>query len=70
MTWEATMTGVAVLAVISILGIVSAVIGIAYVSLGIRRDDRRSVVGAPAALSRASRIARHATGAHGLSAPL
>jgi hypothetical protein len=63
------MTGVAVLAVISILGIVSAVFGIAYVSLGIRRDDRRSVLGAPATLGRASRIARHATGAHGLVAP-
>lgn len=60
------MAGVAVLAVISFLGIVTALIGLVYVSLGIRRDDRGHALGAPASLSRASRFARQATGAHGL----
>jgi hypothetical protein len=64
------MSGAAVLAVISIIGIVVAVTGIAYVSWGIHRDDRRAILGAPVALSRASRLARHATGAHGLNAQL
>ena len=64
------MSGAAVLAVISFLGIVAAVVSIAYVSWGIHRDDRRALLGAPLTLSRASRLARHATGAHGLSARL
>jgi hypothetical protein len=64
------MTGAAVLAVIALLGIAAAVIGIGYVSWGIHRDDRRAVLGAPLALSRASRLARHATGARGLSSRL
>ncbi len=62
------MSGAAVLAVISFLGIVATVTGIAYVSWGIHRDDRRAVLAAPTTLSRASRLARHATGAHGFSA--
>ena len=64
------MSGAAVLAVISFVGIVATAIGVAYVSWGIHRDDRRAVLGVPMALSRASRLARHATGAHGLSARL
>jgi hypothetical protein len=64
MTWEAIMTGVAVLAVISLLGIVAVVGWIGYVSLGIHREDRRGTGIAPVTLSRASRIARHSTGAH------
>jgi hypothetical protein len=70
MAREDTMTGAVVLAVISILGIVAAVTGIAYLSWGIHRDDRRAILGGRTALTRASRLARHATGAHGLSARL
>lgn len=69
------MTGAAVLAVISFLGIVTAALGVGYVSLGIRRDDRRGITGRaagqyPAGLSRASRVARQATGVRGFSARL
>jgi hypothetical protein len=62
------MAGAAVLAVISFLGIVVAVIWIAFVSLGIHRDDRRGALRIPVTRSRVSRIARQATGAHGFSA--
>ncbi|HEX6525040.1 MAG TPA: hypothetical protein VF070_34305 [Streptosporangiaceae bacterium] len=64
------MTGAAILAVIAFIGIVATVTGIAYVSWGIHRDDRRAILGGPGALSRASRLARHATGAHGLNVQL
>jgi hypothetical protein len=67
---EATMTGFAVLALISLAGIVVTVGWVIVVSLGIRRDDRGSVINASAAdLSglvpgRAARIARQTTGVH------
>jgi hypothetical protein len=67
MSWEATMTGVAVLAVISFIGIVITVAGVAYVSMGIRREDRCATLGAPTSrkgAGLASRLARQATGMH------
>jgi hypothetical protein len=61
---EASMAGVAVLAVISFLGIVATVTGILYISVGIQREDRRARRGGPARISRASQVARQATGFH------
>jgi hypothetical protein len=70
MAWEATMSGVALLAVISILGILAVITGIGYLSLGILRDDRSGVLGAPAHLSRSSRLARQVAGVHRFNAQL
>jgi hypothetical protein len=68
LTWEVTMTGVAALALISLFGIVSTVAWIAFVSMGIRREDRcreaRPGTLGKIAPGRASRLARHATGVH------
>jgi hypothetical protein len=70
MTSEATMSGVAVLALISLLGIVAALFAVVYVSHGIRRDDRQGVLGGPHTLTRSSRIARQTTGMHGFNVQL
>jgi hypothetical protein len=64
------MAGVAVIALISLLGIVAAFAGVIYISLGIRREDRQGVLGGPDTLTRASRIARRSTGVHGLNVQL
>jgi len=64
------MTGFAVFAVVSFIGIVAAIGWVLVVSVGIRRDDRGAVVNAsPAGLSgvvpgRVARIARQTTGVH------
>jgi hypothetical protein len=60
------MAGVAVLAVISFVGMVASVAWIVCVSLGIRREDRRSTVATLRGMApgRASRVARQATGCH------
>jgi hypothetical protein len=63
------MTYFTVLAVISFLGIVALVGWIGSVSLGIRREDRRSAHSTSVTLrgiapGRASRVARHSTGCH------
>ena len=62
------MTGAAVLAVIAFVGIVTTVLATAFIAWAIRRDDRRALRGLPAAQSRVSSFARHATGAHRISA--
>jgi hypothetical protein len=65
LTWEVTMAGVAALALISLFGIVSTVAWIAFVSMGIRREDRCRTRNTPSTLGAiASRLARHATGVH------
>jgi hypothetical protein len=69
LTWEVTMVGVAVFAVISLSGIITTIAWIAVVSMGIRREDRRHPRNVPGTLGgiapdRASRAARHATGVH------
>jgi hypothetical protein len=61
---EASMAGVAILAVISFLGIVAAFAAVVYISVGIKREDRRARRGGPARISRASQVARQATGFH------
>jgi hypothetical protein len=71
LTWEVIMAVVAVLAAISLLGILATIGWVGYVSMGIRREDRCAIHGAPGVLTgagrgRAARIARHATGAHGI----
>jgi len=61
------MAGVAILAVISFLGIVAAFAAVVYISVGIKREDRRGGRGGrggPARISRASQVARQATGFH------
>jgi len=58
------MAGVAVLAVISFLGILAALAAVGYISVGIKREDRRVRRGGPAGISRASQVARQATGCH------
>jgi hypothetical protein len=69
LTWEVTMAGVAVLAVVSLFGIVATIAWIVLVSMGIHREDRHRPRNAPGSLGgvapgRASRAARHATGVH------
>jgi hypothetical protein len=67
---EATVTGFAVFALISLLGIIVAVGSVIVVSLGIRSDDRSVVVNTSRAglrgvvPGRAARIARQMTGVH------
>jgi len=57
------MTGFVAIAAIAFVGLVAAVGWVVCVSLGIRRDDRRSLrVGAQAGA--ASRVARQSTGLH------
>jgi hypothetical protein len=58
------MTGAAVLAVIALVGIVTTVLATAFISWAIHRDDRRALLGMPAASGRVSSFARHATGTH------
>lgn len=64
------MAGFAVLAGISVIGIVAALTWVTLVSLGIRRDDRgaafstRAIGMRGAGHGRAERIARHTTGMH------
>jgi hypothetical protein len=67
---EATVTGFAVFAAISLVGIVVVFGWVGLVSVGIRRDDRGVVISAPAVglngavPGRVRRIARQATGFH------
>jgi hypothetical protein len=65
---EATVTGFAVFAAISLIGIVAVFCWVGVVSVGIRRDDRGVVISTPAAAlkvpGRVRRIARQATGFH------
>lgn len=67
---EATVTGLVVLSLISLIGIVVAVGWVIVVSVGIRSDDRRSVINASrtnlgrVVPGRAARIARQTTGVH------
>lgn len=61
---EASMAGVAILVAISLLGIVATFAAVAYISVGIKREDRRARRGGPARISRASQVARQATGYH------
>jgi hypothetical protein len=64
MNVEASMAGVAIVAVISMLGFVAMFAAVAYISVGIKREDRRAGRGGPAGISRASQVARQATGFH------
>ena len=59
---EASMAGAAAIAVISFLGMLAALAAIGYISVGIKREDRRARRGGPARISRASQVARQATG--------
>lgn len=58
------MTGAAILAVIAFVGIVTTVLATVAISWGIHRDDRRALLGLPAASGRLAGFARHATGTH------